>query len=146
MISASLSEYLQKVKTGDLNLVAMGIPVFARMSCKNNNTRECMYRVCYEGLQIIVPYMTKRVVKSKSLEMLKKLIMTRISPISEMDPSIVEQVEDLSPGCFVVKFELPDQVEECVILQKVVNSVSAMVGKEGIFSLQQRFLDQEERQ
>lgn len=81
MISASLSEYLQKGKPGQLNLVAMGVPVFVRNSNKNGNTSECMYRICYEGLHSIVPYMTKRVVKSKSMEMLKKLIMNRLNPI-----------------------------------------------------------------
>lgn len=135
MISASLSEYLRTVKPGQLNLVAMGIPVFARAKDKGNNTRECMYRICYEGLSNIVPYMTKRVVRSKSLEMLKKLITTRISPISEMDPSVVVQVDELSPGCFVIIFELQDQTEEFIIVNKVVNSVSTLIGKEGTFSL-----------
>ena len=133
-------------KLHQLNLINLGALAFQKNASKHGNTAECLYRLCQDGLANIVPFMSKRVVRTENLEGFKQMIMNRYIGIDELVLSTAEKetIEDLSPGCFVVQLALEGGKSESVAMHKCNRALSLMVGKENLFSLHQRFLSPEE--
>ena len=59
-----------------MDLISLGVHLFQRNNSKYSGT-ECIYRVVEDGILNLIPYMTKRLVRTKNIEILKKLIMFR---------------------------------------------------------------------
>jgi len=90
--------------------------------------------------------MTKRIIKTKNMEIFKQFITQRYnSPESIKDPEVREQVGDMTPGCFVFVIELPDGNIEALTMHRFMHALSTMISKESAFSLHTRYLTKEER-
>jgi hypothetical protein len=57
----------------EINLINLGVQVFQRNVSKSS-TGECIYRVVQDGLTNLVPYMTKRVVRTKNFDLFRMMI------------------------------------------------------------------------
>jgi hypothetical protein len=69
-ISKSLSDYLYTNVDQSLNIINIGVLLFQRNQTKHG-TSECIFRILQDGVQNIGPAMTKRIVKSSSMTVLK---------------------------------------------------------------------------
>ena len=65
----------------DMNLINLGVQVFQRNVSKSP-AGECIYRMVQDGLIHMVPYMTKRLVRTKNMELFKMMIMNRYNPVT----------------------------------------------------------------
>lgn len=121
--------------------------MFNRNFSKSGNA-ECIFRVVQDGILNLVPYMTKRIVRSKSVDLLKTLISQRHNdlPTLPAEKETLESIDALTPGCFVLVIELPEGNIEALAMHKFKEALSTMVGKENLFSLHVRYLDQDERE
>lgn len=64
-ISKELSDYLyMDCFKNQLNLINLGVTAFQRNNSKLGTNSDCIYRICQDGVLNILPYMTKRVVRS----------------------------------------------------------------------------------
>lgn len=54
-------------------MINLGVQVFQRNVSKSS-TGECIYRVVQDGLTNLVPYMTKRVVRTKNFDLFRMMI------------------------------------------------------------------------
>ena len=73
-ISKELSDYLYTdALSSKLDIINMGVPLFQRNNSRFGGT-DCIYRVLQSGVINLVPYMTKRIVKTDCLELLKELL------------------------------------------------------------------------
>ena len=122
--------------------------MFARNQAKNSANVECIYRVVQDGLRFIMPEMTKRVVRTKDFVSFKRLISERYHTIENDIPdlSLAKQIDELSVGCFIVVYELPDgRNVESITMHRFVRNISTMISKENLFNLHMRYLNFEER-
>ena len=95
----------------------------------------------------MVPFMTKRLVRTNDLSILKHLITHRQSRLEAVtDLEARNQIDSLTPGCFVFVVHLPNGLIDAVTLHKFKDSISTMVSKEEMYSLQMRYLTAEERE
>lgn len=137
-ISKEVSDFLYTdVFRHDLNLINLGVQVFQRNNSKFS-AGECIYRVSQDGIMNMVPYFSKRVIRTKNLELFKKLIIQRYNNISMErleDQDFFNQVDALTTGCFVFIIELEDGNVEALSMHKFEHALSTMVGKEGAISL-----------
>lgn len=78
-ISKEVSEYLYRdAQNHRLNIVSLGVLLLQRNVSKYS-AAECIFRVAQDGIMNLVPHMTKRIVRTKNLEILKQFIMSRYS-------------------------------------------------------------------
>ena len=49
------------IRNGKVNIVNLGVPIFKKNKNKFGGG-ECIFRICQEGVDCVVPFMTKRVV------------------------------------------------------------------------------------
>ena len=76
-ISKEVSEFLYSDSfKNQMNIINLGVQVFQRNNSRFNGT-ECIYRVVQDGILNLIPYMTKRLVRSKSLSAFKTFISRR---------------------------------------------------------------------
>jgi hypothetical protein len=81
-ISKEVSEFLYTdAYKHQLNLINLGVHVFQRNNSKFS-AGECIYRVAQDGLLNIVPYLTKRVVRTKNRDVFRRLITRRYNDIT----------------------------------------------------------------
>jgi len=136
-VSKELSEYLYTdCFSHSLNLINLGVPLFQRNHSKFAG-QECIFRVCQEGILNIVLHMSKRIVKTKNLEVFKQLISKRYNGIYSLlheEPEVAKAVDELHPGCFVFVVELPDGNIEALAMHKFEYALSSMIGRESAFS------------
>ena len=79
-----------------------------RNSSRIGTNSECIYRIIQDGLRYFFPHMKKRVVKLSSTEQFKQIVMNHYINLDDLvDKNMLLQVDKLSPGCFVVAFEVP---------------------------------------
>ena len=72
--------------------------------------------------------------------------MNRYSAVDELQDHLVQdQIDLLSPGCFVLALELSNYNFEALAMHKCNKAISTMITKENLFSLHVRFLSSEER-
>ena len=135
-----------------VDLVNIGVTVFERNKSKYSGT-ECIYRIVQDGVLSILPYLTKRVVRSKNFDIFKKLISSRYNgfQLTDLcgDKEVFEQIDDLTSGCFVFVLDLPDQDGaqrvEALSMHKFNGALSTMISKDAALSLHMRYLTAEER-
>jgi hypothetical protein len=79
-ISKELSDYLYTdCFKNQLNLINLGVTAFVRNNSRMGTNSDCIYRVCQDGILNVLPYMRKRVVRTKDRGILNKLIMYRFN-------------------------------------------------------------------
>jgi 16S rRNA C967 or C1407 C5-methylase (RsmB/RsmF family) len=81
-----------------LTVINSGLKTFA----KNNNHCDCGYRVAQEGIQFLVPYMTKRKVVADLEDFPRCLEGPHTLPIENFSAPFAEAVRPLDVGSFVV--------------------------------------------
>ena len=62
------------------------------------------------------------------------------------DKDVQEQMEELSPGCFVLAYVLPNGNIEALAMHKFQHALSTMIPKENLLSLHLRYLNKAERE
>lgn len=84
-ISSEVSEllYCDSFKHA-IDLVNIGVTIFERNKSKYSGT-ECIYRIVQDGILSVLPYLTKRVVRTKNLNVFKQLITARYNGFSLAD-------------------------------------------------------------
>lgn len=110
---------------------------------------ECIFRIAQDGIINVVPYMTKRIIKTENIHVFKQFIMHRYHGLhanSIPDDHAREEINQLSPGCFVLAYKLPDGNVEALAMHKFNDALSTMIPKENLYSLHVRFLNKEERE
>ena len=124
-----------------LNIINMGVTAFNRNISRHGTNSDCIYRISQDGIRYIVPYMTKRIVKCKDVEVFKRLIMKRFKgyrSVCEGFPNVYSQIEDLSVGCFVFVLEQPNESIEALTMHKFdqnLGTITTMISKENAYSL-----------
>lgn len=94
---------------------------------------ECIFRIAQDGIMNLVPYLTKRIVRTKNLEVCKKLIMYRYHGVPTIpDEQVREAINNLSPGCFVLELTLPNGNIEALALHKFEQALSTMIPRENL--------------
>ena len=152
-LSKELSDYLytDSFQKG-LNLINLGAHCFSRNVSKFGGNSDCIYRIAQDGILNILPYMTKRVVRSRSKKVFDALIMKRYNgwrTLCKGDDALWKQMEAITVGCFVFVLELPDGNVEALTMHKFDESmmaISSMISKEHALSLQMRYLTPEQRE
>ena len=149
-ISKELSDYLYMDSfTKGLNLINMGAHAFSRNVSKFGGNSDCIYRIAQEGILNILPYMTKRVVRTKDKKIFDSLIMKRYNgwrTLCKDEPDLTKQLENITVGCFVFVLELPDGNVEALTMHKFDESmmaISSMISKDQALSLHMRYLTPE---
>ena len=98
----------------------------------------------------LLPYMTKRVVRTSNMDIFKALISSRYNGFdigTQLgDDQFTKQVDDLCPGCFVFVYDLPEGNIEALSMHKFKNALSTMISKDAALSLHMRYLNESERE
>lgn len=163
-ISREMSDFLYSdCFKNQLNIINLGVQVFQRNNSKVGSGAECIYRISQEGVINVLPYMSKRVVRSSNLTFFKKLISNRYNGWKELglktegnssedrDQLIFDEIEALSCGCFVFVLEISEDGQktnkiEPLVMHKFDYALSTMISKESAYNLQMRYLSQQERE
>ena len=93
--------------------------------------------------------MTKRIIQTANLNVFKQFIMHRYHGLqanSIPDDDTRKEINALSPGCFVLAYQLPDGNLEALAMHKFNDALSTMIPKENLYSLHVRFLNKAERE
>ena len=139
-ISKQASDYLYSDSfKQQLNLINIGVHAFQRNNSKFNGT-ECIYRIVQDGVINILPYMTKRVVRSRNLSVFKQLIMKRYNGSQSLgDRGMHDELAKLTAGCFVFVYEMYEGDKlvavEPLTMHKFEFALSTMISKENCLSL-----------
>ena len=145
-INKGLSDFLYTDCTShNLNIVNMGVPLFQRNHSKFAGG-ECIFRIVQEGIMNIVPYMTKRLVRSSNMQVFNQFISFRyngIDGLKTIDKQVYDAISDISQGCFAFLLEMPDGKVEAITMHKFSHALSTMIAKECAYNLQMRYLNTE---
>jgi len=148
-ISKAVSDFLYTdANKHQIDLINLGVQVFQRNHSKFSGG-ECIYRVVQDGLVNVLPYVTKRVVRTRNIEVFKKFIMARYNSLTLAhlgDQDVFDQAEALATGCFVFVLDLGAGNVEVLSMHKFTKALSTMVGKEAALSLQLRYLNKAEQE
>lgn len=130
-------------------MINIGVQVFQRNNSRFAGT-ECIFRIVQDGVLNLLPYMTKRVIRTKSLKAFKSFISQRYngsaSSFMPENKETANEVAELAPGCFVLVLEgLEGGSVEALTMHKFEHALSTMICRENIWSLQLRYLTKEER-
>jgi len=89
-MSKECSDYLYSDSfKHSLDLINIGVHAFQRNQSKHNGG-ECIYRIIQDGVINILPYMTKRVIRSNNMNVFKKLIMNRYNGATTLEDDTVQ--------------------------------------------------------
>ncbi|GJN27506.1 hypothetical protein PR202_gb15536 [Eleusine coracana subsp. coracana] len=101
-ISKSVQEILQlNVEVGEqLKIASLGLRMFETHRSKDGCS--CAYRLSYEGLPLLLPYITKRVLHASPVDFHRLLQYRTIKFAHFVDTGLGEEAADLTPGCCVV--------------------------------------------
>jgi hypothetical protein len=87
----------------------------------------------------IIPYMTKRIIYTSDVTILKKCISKRYNgsySIFGEDKQNADELADFSPGCFVLCLtDLDGKNIEALTMHKFENALSTMICRENVQSL-----------
>jgi len=104
-ISNEVSEFLYTdAFKNHLNIINIGVQLFQRNNSKFGGT-ECIFRIVQDGVLNLIPYMTKRIIRTTDLSIFKKCISKRYNgsySIFGDDKETAEELDSYSPGCFVL--------------------------------------------
>lgn len=84
-----------------VTVINSGLKGFERCSLKQDNKS---YRLAQEGIQYIVPYMTKRIVNVK-MDDFAVCVRDGFTPFRAFSESLQKELEHLTPGSFLVTLE-----------------------------------------
>lgn len=99
----------------------------------------CTHRIVQDGVHHILPYMSKRVIRSGNELVFKKLIISRYnewttSNLGEDAQELIDSIESLALGCFVFVFKVDGECgvvrQEALTMFKFKNAMSTMISKE----------------
>ncbi|KAJ3676926.1 hypothetical protein LUZ60_002650 [Juncus effusus] len=83
-----------------LKITSLGLKIFERQTVKD--ACSCAYRISSEGLQLLLPYITKQILYSSSPDF-EHLLKYRVVKFADfVDVALGEQASALLPGCCVV--------------------------------------------
>ncbi|ODV92334.1 hypothetical protein CANCADRAFT_84943 [Tortispora caseinolytica NRRL Y-17796] len=133
-----LRQYIE-LNEGRLKLVHAGIKMFAIQK----NPGECQWRVQYEGLRVLFPYLTSNRVVRSGLESLKFLCENAFPKLDDIqDSEFKENVSRLSVGCAFLVVDNPESKENMLFpLWRGQNSINLMLPREDTMELLLRVFD-----
>ncbi|TVU05452.1 hypothetical protein EJB05_48616 [Eragrostis curvula] len=101
-ISKSVQEILQlNLEVGEqLKIASLGLRMFETHRSKDGCS--CAYRLCYEGLPLLLPYVSKRVLYASAVDFHRLLQYRTIKFAHFVDAKLGEEAAVLTPGCCVV--------------------------------------------
>mmetsp|Transcript_1037 Transcript_1037/g.1888 ORF Transcript_1037/g.1888 Transcript_1037/m.1888 type:complete len:466 (+) Transcript_1037:576-1973(+) len=70
-VTKPLMRFMSADHFNELSLITMGCEVFIKNKSKHGNAVECIYRIAQDGIMNVVPYMTKRIIRTRNAEVLK---------------------------------------------------------------------------
>ena len=70
-ITKEVSDYLYTDVKHELNIINIGVLLFQRNNGRYGGNMECIFRIVQDGIINIVPYMSKRIIKTTSLAVFK---------------------------------------------------------------------------
>jgi hypothetical protein len=121
-----------------MNIINIGVQLFQRNNSKFGGT-ECIFRIVQDGVLNLIPYMTKRIIRTTDVSIFKKCISKRYNgsySIFGDDKETAEELDTYSPGCFVLVLTgLDGKNIEALTMHKFENALSTMIGREIIQSL-----------
>lgn len=105
-ISDASRRILESDPAGKMKVIATGVKLFERQEAKDADPdNACSYRICQEGLYLLLPHMSSKQVVTMPLMELRKLLHAR----SVRKESFIESVQDqfkrtsLGKGCVIAK-------------------------------------------
>lgn len=101
-ISKSVKEILELNAEvgGQLKMASLGVKMFERHRSKD--ACPCAYRLSYEGLSLLLPYISKRILYASPVDFHRLLQYPSINFAHFLDTRSGEQAASLMPGCCVV--------------------------------------------
>ncbi|KAF8747768.1 hypothetical protein HU200_013176 [Digitaria exilis] len=101
-ISKSVKEILElNAEVGEqLKIASLGVKMFERHRSKDGCS--CAYRLSYEGLSLLLPYINKRILYASPLDFHRLLQYRTINFARFSDARFGEEAASLMPGCCVV--------------------------------------------
>ena len=91
-ISKEVSDYLYcDAAKHELNIIDIGVLLFQRNVTRHGSNSECIFRIAQDGILNLVPYMSKRIVRTKNVEVAKKLIMYRYNGLDSLNDKDVQE-------------------------------------------------------
>ncbi|KAG2579448.1 RNA cytosine-C(5)-methyltransferase NSUN2-like isoform X3 [Panicum virgatum] len=101
-VSKSVKNILElNTEVGEqLKIVSLGIKMFE--SHRSKDCSSCAYRLSYEGLSLLLPYISKRILYASPLDFHRLLQYRSINFAYFVDARFGEEAASLMPGCCVV--------------------------------------------
>lgn len=81
-----------------IKFINMGVPIFSRAEIKGQDA--CELRVLQEGIDIVINYFTKRLVRLKERSDLVKILSESMPPLSELSVDLQKQIADQCNGLY----------------------------------------------
>ncbi|OWM65646.1 RNA cytosine-C(5)-methyltransferase NSUN2-like isoform X2 [Punica granatum] len=103
-ISKSVKELLElNFQVGQpLKITSIGLKMFERQSSIQGTSAPCSFRISSEGLPLLLPYITKQILRA-SLVDFKHLLQYKSIKFSDfVDSEFRDKASDLQPGCCVI--------------------------------------------
>ncbi|KAI3975356.1 hypothetical protein MKX01_022118 [Papaver californicum] len=93
-----------------LKIISIGLKAFERQTVKEDSASECMYRISSEGLPLLLPYISKQILRA-SLADFKHLLQYRSIKFADfVDPQFREKASSqIKLGCCIVVLQTEDQ-------------------------------------
>ncbi|CAN0294717.1 unnamed protein product, partial [Ectocarpus sp. 4 AP-2014] len=129
-VAPATKQYLLDAPAGSrLQMVHTGVKVFER-----NSQARCAieFRVCQEGLGVVLPYMTKRVTRRASAEDISRALDGIAVPVSSLSPPVVADLEGQEEGIFVFVHTVKDtgKVFTACVWKGRADHISSMINKD----------------
>ncbi|KAF3331202.1 tRNA (cytosine(34)-C(5))-methyltransferase-like protein [Carex littledalei] len=101
-VSRSVRDILQlNLQVGQrLKITSLGLKIFERQTAKDGSP--CYYRISSEGLQLLLPYLTKQIVYASFSDFEHLLKYRAVKFVDFVDSTLAEKASALLPGCCVV--------------------------------------------
>ncbi|KAJ1381984.1 hypothetical protein SESBI_44639 [Sesbania bispinosa] len=85
-----------------LKITSVGLKIFERQTSRGGSSAPCAFRITSEGLPLILPHMTKQVLRASPIDF-KHLLQYRAVKFADfVDAEFGERAANLMPGCCVV--------------------------------------------
>lgn len=81
-----------------IKFINMGVPIFSRAEIKGQNA--CELRVLQEGIDIVIDYFTKRLVRIKERSDLVKILSESMPALSELSDDVQQQIKAQCNGLY----------------------------------------------
>ncbi|KAM0899086.1 hypothetical protein ACQ4PT_021521 [Festuca glaucescens] len=128
-ISKSVQEILElNVQVGEqIKIASVGVKMFERHRSKDGCS--CAYRLSYEGLSLLFPYMRKRILYASPVDFQQLLQCRTINFAHFTDARFGEDASSLMPGCCVVVLREGHQDADSVAMDPSTIAIVCWRGK-----------------